>query len=89
MSGDSEDRCGVFPLVLSHDKFQSLCAWHDEQYILKEEGKQTLSRKEIDKRFLKAMLIQAEALDSWSYKLRAYAYYGIARAAGGIFWKWI
>ena len=89
MSADSEHRCGIFPLVITHDRFNSLCRWHDQQYILKESGEQSLSRKEVDKRFLTAMLIQAKTLDSWSYKIRAYAYYGLARIAGGAFWKWL
>lgn len=87
MSADDIDRCGIFPFSNDSDEYKSLCAWHDQMYLLKESGQQPLSRKEVDKRFLTAMLIYAG--DSLALKARAYLYYGIARLAGGPFWKWL
>ena len=88
MSGDSVDRCGIYPFSTdAEDPFNPLCTWHDQMYVLKEQGKQTLSRKEVDKRFLTAMLILSG--DSKLMRAKAFIYYGLARMIGGPFWKWI
>lgn len=89
MTADKIDRCGIWPVIIAHDEFKSMCEWHDQMYEYKEAGQQPMSRKEVDARFLKAMLIQAKARDSWTGKYRAYIYYGIARLLGGPFWKWL
>lgn len=85
MSSDDIDRCGIGILSTDEsDPFARMCVIHDQAFILKEQGQETMSRREVDKRFLRAMLIRAG--DSTGLKLRAYLYYGIARLLGHPFW---
>lgn len=87
MVADDRDICGIGPLSTGEDDpFIRMCEIHDKSFVLKEQGQETLSRKEVDDRFLRAMLIRAG--DNWRLRARAYLYYGIARAFGGPFWKW-
>lgn len=87
MPFDDKDECGLGKLTTgTKDEFRSICAWHDRMYTMKETGGQTLGRKEVDDRFLRAMLINAG--DSMFKKIKAYTFYGLARLVGGAFWKW-
>lgn len=84
---DDKDECGIGPITTGQkDYFKSVCSFHDRMYVLKEEGKQPMSRKEVDKRFLKGMLILAG--NNILYKTQAYIYYGITRALGWIPWRY-
>lgn len=88
MTADPIDRCGIGVFSTDdNDPFARMCKVHDEAYILKEKGEETMSRKEVDKRFLNAMLIRAGK--SRYLKARAYLYYGLARTLGHPFWLWI
>lgn len=85
------DRCGVgFFRTSASDPMTVACTWHDKQYVLKDAGQQTLSRKEVDRRFLYSMVEIAKVQPTlkgrtWNYG-KAYLYYGIVRAFGGFFW---
>lgn len=86
MVADEKDRCGVGAFSTdAHDPFNSVCEWHDKMFVLKEEGRQGFTRKEVDRRFLKAMLIQARGKKG--LVARAYLYYGLSRLFGGPFWN--
>lgn len=84
---DDRDICGIGPFSTGQDDpFIRMCELHDKSFVLKENGEETLSRYEVDRRFLNAMLIRAG--DSLKLRARAYLYYGFARAFGAPFWKW-
>lgn len=82
---DDKDECGLWGIGACK-RFKGPCSWHDRMYVLKEENGQPLSRKEVDKRFLRAMLIAANK--NPYYVAKAYMYYGLTRALGGYLWKY-
>lgn len=87
MPFDNKSECGIGPLTTGlDDAFAVICDIHDQSFVLHEQGQETLTRKEVDARFLRAMLIRAG--DSTSLKARAYLYYSIARVFGNPFWSW-
>lgn len=87
MSLDDKDRCGVGLLSTgSSDPFSDSCTWHDKSYMAKEAKKSMLSRRQVDRQFLRQMLLIAG--DNRKLRARAYFYYYAARLFGGPLWKW-
>lgn len=87
MSADDRDICGITPFSLPEGhKFTAACMAHDRLYKSREEGFPTLTRAQADKALLRSMLKIAKEEKSLSLKAQAYAYYGLARVFGGIFW---
>jgi hypothetical protein len=83
-----EDECegcgiGYLGLIETVSPFVPACLVHDLEFSLKEHGKQTKSRAQVDREFLENMLRVAT-----TFRLRAlaYVYYGLARSLGGLFW---
>lgn len=85
MSDTKEVGCGIYPLLLKRSKFIDACSWHDQTYSEKSWAQLNLTRKEVDNWFLAQMLEIAG--DSKLRKIQAYAFHGIARALGWIWWE--
>jgi hypothetical protein len=90
MPFDNKDTCGLWPLSYDDPDFLSACSVHDASYVNKELRRQTMSRKEADKWFLRNMLSKVDSESSRLKKVtmrgRAYVYYGLARVVGGLVW---
>lgn len=86
---DQNNLCGYGPFSLPADHpFTRACVLHDYEFDLKHKGEATDGgRATADKMLLKRMLDIAKAEDSVQLKFEAYAFYGIARVFGGLFWK--
>lgn len=82
---DDCEGCGIgyLGLIETVSPFVPACLIHDYEYGLQDQGKQTKSRAQVDREFLDRMLAVAT-----TFRLRtlAYAYYGLARTFGGLFW---
>lgn len=83
-----EDECegcgiGYLGLIETVSPFVTACKIHDLEFSLKEQGKQSKTRAQVDRQFLENMLRVAT-----TFRLRAlaYVYYGLARTLGGLFW---
>lgn len=87
MRRDERQGCGISWLWLTPpcDPMAPACLYHDRLYDGKNEF--GLTRKQADKEFLQAMLFVAGLNKSRGQKARAYFYYGIARAAGWLWWN--
>ena len=84
-AADHVDRCGVWPLCTGlDDPFLPACIWHDQQYVLKEQGEQTRSRADVDREFYGRCLDIAG--DNRALRLRAYTFWAIVRSIGWMFW---
>lgn len=82
------DECGDGPFLTGeHDSFLAACRLHDYEYLGHDTGEESGSRKEVDARFLRRALLIAKNRGSWWMKFKAYLYYGIIRAVGGIAWR--
>lgn len=75
------DGCGLFPFVVKDKRFVECCMQHDKDYILSADNTQT--RLESDRRFLRCCLRKAKT--RWD-RVRAWAYYGVVRSLGGLWW---
>ena len=69
---------------IENSVFQSAAEWHDIQYELKSAGKQSMSRKEVDREFYRRCLEIAG--DNKMLRAQAKFFYGIVRGVGWIFW---
>ena len=83
----ADDVCGFGPFSSGpNDPFRPACIWHDRAYVQKvffeDRG---WNRKKIDRYFLKLMLDTAG--NSRVVKSKAYIYYAIVRAVGGILYN--
>jgi len=67
------------------DKLLDACAFHDKAYTEGSWHQKNLTRLEVDKWFLKQMLVIAG--DDPTRILRAHAFYRIARFFGWMFWE--
>lgn len=82
----SRGDCGLGLLRTSKaDVFNEACKNHDAAYILYKGTRSERIRKDIDKTFLKEMLTRKKGIGVLP-KLRAYAYYFLARTVGIIPW---
>ena len=85
---DPNNVCGYGPFSLpAEHPFTRACILHDYEFDLKHKGEVTEGRRSADKMLLKRMLEIANAEDSMRLKFEAYAFYGLARVFGGLFWK--
>lgn len=77
--------CGAAGIETSKkDPFYAPCAVHDARFV-ESDTNLTMTRKEADKEFLNNMLDVARITGKWYLVPKAYLYYGIARALGGLF----
>ncbi len=67
------------------EKLIEACRWHDDAYTEGSFHQKKLTRSFVDKWFLDQMLLIAK--DDISRQVRAYAFYGISRIFGGLFWE--
>lgn len=85
MKDDNGKGCGISWLWLdAYGDFKPACSIHDAEYGLNDGGVQPKTRKEVDDMFLQIMLNEAKG--STRKKAKAYIYYGLVRALGGLWW---
>lgn len=77
--------CGAAGIETSKkDPFLQPCAVHDARFV-ESNTNPNMTRKEVDKEFLNNMLDVARVQNKWWLVPKAYIYYGLARAFGGLF----
>ena len=76
--------CGIFPVLINDGCMGPACAWHDAAYTSGSWHQANMTRKEVDEWFLRLMLTCAKTPLE---RARAYGYYAIVRAVGGIWWE--
>lgn len=86
MKDDPNYRMGYGLLSVSDKRFKPAMYFHDWAYRAGSDAQLTgMTRKEIDDRFLEMML--SAASDDWVARRRAWFYYRVVRAFGGLFWE--
>jgi hypothetical protein len=85
MKHDEFEGCGIsrFWMLPGKHWAAQACSWHDRQFDLRHEGKQTKPRHVIDRMFLRLLLTTARTRFQ---RVQAYALYGIAKTFGGLWW---
>ena len=81
---DDAEGCGYSPIIWNDPTLFSACAIHDAEYgsnFLRQSEK---TRAQVDKEFLSNMLDLSKGKPL--ARARAYVYYWIVRAVGGLFW---
>lgn len=85
MTEDKYEGCGIGKIWLVTDTvFYPACITHDEAYLADSDEQKTMTRYEVDRRFLDQMLSVADT--RWR-RIRAYGAYYIARLLGGFYWE--
>jgi len=87
-SDEDFEGCGISSIIATHedDPFYQACRRHDNRYLFSGEKRDPVKRREVDRDFFNDMIRIAEARKSRYLKVKAYVYYGVARAFGGWFW---
>lgn len=86
LAHDPNDVCGYWFLSTgTKEALIDACRWHDTAYTEGSFHQQRLTRKEVDQWFYQQMLLVAG--DDWTRRMRAHAFYGVARVFGFLFWE--
>lgn len=83
---DDQDVCGYWFLNSgTQEQLRSACRWHDTAYTEGSFHQVKLSRKEVDQWFYNQMLLIAG--DNTLRRIKAKAFYVVARLFGGLLWE--
>lgn len=84
---DPNEACGygIFSLPKDHP-FEPACQMHDRIFESRDSGFKSRTRSEADSALLASMLRIADERKSAKLRIQAYAFYGLARAFGALFW---
>ncbi len=83
---DDFDGCGIRPFATGNDDpFYAACQWHDKAYTQGSWAENSISRHQADLQFYQQMLFIAG--DNWRLRLRAWAFYKLARLFGHAYWE--
>lgn len=86
LSHDPNDVCGYWFLSTgTKEQLIDACSWHDKAYTEGSFHQVKLSRKEVDQWFYNQMLLIAG--DNKLRRLKAKAFYIVARIFGGLLWE--
>ena len=84
MRDDPHTGVGIYPLIIKDECMTPAAEWHDIAYTKGSWHQQNMTRKQVDEIFLQLMLTCSTTT---LQRARAYFYYGVVRAVGGIFWE--
>jgi len=63
------------------------CGYHDEAYLEGSDAQKWLSRKDVDRAFLRNLLNKSTGHLGALKAIAAYSAYGVVRLVGAIFWE--
>lgn len=91
-AADCVVECGIFPFIDWNSEFKPACEWHDEMYLMQEQGilPADYTRERVDAMFFRQCLQLAgrafEETGKGDLYAKAAKYYLVVRWAGGFVW---